>query len=56
MMNSIIENKMILENRLENTVDVVDRIELENSIAMLNDLDSTLGNYVPVTATNSRYC
>lgn len=56
MLNSIIENKMILENRLRKTVDVVDRIELENSICMLNDLDSTLEIYVPITATNSRYC
>ena len=56
MMNSIIENRRILNNRLKKTVDVVDRIELENSICMLDDLDSELAPYVPVTATNSRYC
>ncbi len=56
MINSIIENRKILNNRLKKTVDVVDRIELENSISMLNDLDDSLEAYVPITATNSRYC
>jgi len=55
-MNSIFENRRILNNRLKKTVDVVDRIELENSICILDDLDSTLEAYVPITATNSRYC
>ena len=56
MMNSIFENRTILTDRLEKTVDVIDRIELENSIAMLNELDDSLEPYIPVTATNSRYC
>jgi len=56
MMNSIEINKNILKSRLQRTVDVVDRIELENSISMLDGLDSTLKDYVPITATNSRYC
>ena len=56
MMNSIIENKFILSNRLAATVDVVDKVELENSITFLDDLDNSLEPYIPVTATNSRYC
>jgi len=56
MMNSILMNKQILNRRLQGTVDVVDRVELENSIAMLDDLDGSLEPYVPLTATNSRYC
>jgi len=56
MMNSILENKFILSNRLAGTVDVVGKIELENSITFLDDLDDSLEPYVPVTATNSRYC
>ena len=56
MMNSILENKFILSNRLAGTVDVVDKIELGNSITFLDDLDDSLEPYVPVTATNSRYC
>jgi len=55
-MNSIFENKMILTDRLQRTVDIVDRVELENSISMLDDLDDSLEPYVPITATNSRYC
>jgi len=55
-MNSITENRKILNCRLKRTVDVVDRVELENSISMLDDLDDSLEPYVPFTATNSRYC
>ncbi|MBA7584560.1 hypothetical protein ES708_26515 [subsurface metagenome] len=56
MMNSITMNEFILSDRLRKTVDVVDRIELENSIVMLRELDDSLEPYTPVTATNSRYC
>ena len=55
-MNSILMNREIITDHLKATVDVADKIELENSICMLDDLDDTLEAYVPVTATNSRYC